>query len=419
VTLVAPAAAASSSGLGGLARWLVLTQLLFNVGFYLVMPFLAFHLRDELGLSPWVVGLVIGVRTFSQQGLFVLGGVVTDQLGARSSAITGCLLRVAGFVVLGMATGLAGVLVGAVLTGVAGALFSPAVESCLAHTLADGQDERVATERRRTGFAAFAVAGEIGAMTGPLVGALVLGVGFRTGCLAAAAVFAAITLAHVRWLPPGSRHADEPLANGLLAVGRNRAFVVFAVSYSSYLLAYNQLYFLVPDALGQSAAPAAAAQTLAGLLTGASVVIAICQLPWTRVVGRMPASHGFVIGFGLMAAGALAAAWGAHLVGTGTSPALWWVGPAGFVALLTVGQMTLTPLAAAVAADFAREEHLGTHLGALASAGGVAALAGTPLLGWAGTVGGATLPWLCLAGACLASAAVLRGTLRCTGPCRA
>src|SRR5436305_1476405 len=108
---------------------LVLTQLAFNIGFYMVLPYLATHLTEDLALAGAVVGLVLGLRTFSQQGLFVVGGTLTDRIGAKPVVLAGCALRVAGFVLLGLAESLPAVLAGAMLTGFAAALFSPAVQS--------------------------------------------------------------------------------------------------------------------------------------------------------------------------------------------------------------------------------------------------------------------------------------------------
>ncbi|MEU8663630.1 MFS transporter, partial [Actinoplanes philippinensis] len=212
-------------------RLLVLTQLAFNVGFYLVVPFLAGHLAGDLGLAAGAVGLVLGLRTFSQQGLFLLGGLLADRFGVRPVVLAGCAVRVAGFVVLAVAGSLPGVLAGAMLTGVAAALFSPAVESALAREGA--RLETAGRFPRTTLFAMFAVAGEVGAVTGPLVGVLLLGVGFRAASVAAAVVFVAILVMHWRWLPGGpGAHAGEPVGAGLRAVFGNRRFLVFAVANS-------------------------------------------------------------------------------------------------------------------------------------------------------------------------------------------
>ena len=64
-------------------RMLLVSELAFNIGFFMVLPFLAVHLWQDLALAGWLVGLVLGVRTFSQQGLFLLGGAVVDRFVVR------------------------------------------------------------------------------------------------------------------------------------------------------------------------------------------------------------------------------------------------------------------------------------------------------------------------------------------------
>ncbi len=71
-----------SSGEGPGARWasfdrparlLMVNQFAINLGFYMLMPYLADHLAHGLGLAAWTVGLVLGVRNLSQQGMFLIG----------------------------------------------------------------------------------------------------------------------------------------------------------------------------------------------------------------------------------------------------------------------------------------------------------------------------------------------------------
>lgn len=74
-------------------RVLVLNGLAFNLGFYMLMPYLAQHLGADLGLAGWAVGSVMGMRVFSQQGLFLLGGWLGDRLwviAAPSSSAVPC-----------------------------------------------------------------------------------------------------------------------------------------------------------------------------------------------------------------------------------------------------------------------------------------------------------------------------------------
>lgn len=73
----------------------------------------------------------MGLRTFSQQGLFFLGGAVTDWLGVKPVVLTGIGIRVAGFLTLAITQDLVFVVLGVVLIGVGAALFSPASESAI------------------------------------------------------------------------------------------------------------------------------------------------------------------------------------------------------------------------------------------------------------------------------------------------
>jgi len=50
------------------ARVLVANGLAFNLGFYMLMPYLAQHLGADLGLAGWITGLVMGLRLDHEQG---------------------------------------------------------------------------------------------------------------------------------------------------------------------------------------------------------------------------------------------------------------------------------------------------------------------------------------------------------------
>lgn len=367
-----------------MARLLVGSQLLFNVGFYLVVPYLAGHLAGDLGLAGWVIGLVLGLRTFSQQGLFVVGGTLTDRFGPKPVIVAGCAVRVAGFLVLAVASSLQGVLVGVVLVGLAGALFSPAVEASLAR--------QAGPERRADAFSVLSVSGEIGAVTGPLLGVVLAGQ-FRTACLVGAALFVVIGVMHARLLPrlPGE-HRREPLLDGWREVLRNRVFLVFAAGYSAYLVSYNQLYLALPAELNRVGASEKALGLLFAL---ASTLMIVGQLPVSALVRRVLGRTGALLsGFVLIA--------GSFAVVALRPPGV--AGPVAFVVLLTLGQMLVVPQAKGLVPVLAGERRLGTYFGVLASAGGAAVLVGSTVSGALlehGRVAWIVLALLPLAGACV------------------
>ncbi|MGP4104027.1 MFS transporter [Nonomuraea sp. KM90] len=234
----------------GGVRLLMVNQFAINVGFYMLMPYLAGHLADGLGMAAWSVGLVLGMRNLSQQGLFLLGGTLADRLGYRPVIIAGCVLRTAGFALLGFAATLPVLLVASVMTGIAGALFNPAVRAYVAHG---------AGERRVEAFALFNVFCQAGILLGPPIGVALLAADFRLVCVVAAAIFAALTVLQLSALPPCRN--EEPQRGGVLAdwkgVAANRPFRMFALAMAgSYVLSF-QIYLALPLAIGDHGAVSA------------------------------------------------------------------------------------------------------------------------------------------------------------------
>ncbi|MGO4759916.1 MFS transporter, partial [Streptomyces sp. 2MCAF27] len=179
-------------------RLLMVNQFAINLAFYMLMPYLAAHLSGELGLAAWAVGLVLGVRNFSQQGMFLIGGTIADRLGYKAPIMAGCLLRTIGFGLLGWVDNLPALIAASAATGFAGALFNPAVRAYLAAE---------AGERRIDAFATFNVYYQTGMLLGPLVGLALLAADFRLVCTTAAAIFAVLTALQWRALP--TRHGDS------------------------------------------------------------------------------------------------------------------------------------------------------------------------------------------------------------------
>ena len=159
------------------SRLLMVNQFGINLGFYMLMPYLAGYLAGPLGLAAWAIGLVLGVRNFSQQGMFIVGGTLADRLGYKPLIVAGCLLRTGGFGLLVFADSLTAMVIASAATGFAGALFNPAVRAYLA---ADAGDRRIEA------FALFNVFYQGGILAGPLVGLALMFLDFRVTAAAAA-----------------------------------------------------------------------------------------------------------------------------------------------------------------------------------------------------------------------------------------
>ncbi|WP_328690125.1 MFS transporter [Streptomyces phaeochromogenes] len=226
------------------ARLLMVNQFAINLGFYMLMPYLADHLAHGLGLAAWTVGLVLGVRNLSQQGMFLIGGTLADRYGCKPMILTGCALRTVAFGLLAVAGSLPVLIVASALTGLAGALFNPAVRAYLA---ADAGEER-----RVEAFAAFNVFYQAGILVGPLAGLALLAWDFGAVCAVAALIFGALAVLQARALPhrPPVDRSAEPAWRAVAAdwrtVAANRPFLLFAAAMTgSYVLAF-QVYLALP-----------------------------------------------------------------------------------------------------------------------------------------------------------------------------
>lgn len=395
------------------ARVLVANGLAFNLGFYMLMPYLAQHLGADLGLAGWLTGLVMGLRVFSQQGLFLLGGWLGDRLGYRSAIIWGCFLRGVGFAMLGWAETLPLLLLAAFLTGFAGALFTPCAQASLAAQCPD-------LSQRRYAFTLHNLTSEAGMLLGPLVGLALLNVDFRlTGCVAGALF---LGFGGLQWtlLPPdqGSPLPSNPLASGtahasprsLLAQLTEPRLLRFVGFCATYQVMFHQLYLAVPAFVQQHDL---GDRTLSAVFTLSAVVGIALQWPVSRwLVPRLGDAAAMGCGLALMGSAFLSplvlAAWpqAAILV---------------LAALLSLGSILCFPLFTTVLPQYARDCPLGTCYGFMSSVGGCAALVGQAAVG-AGLGGAAAAPasgvWLALAACGVVGGAGLWRVTRTPGrPC--
>ncbi|MER7895228.1 MFS transporter [Streptomyces sp. NPDC096046] len=404
----------------GSVQLLMVNQFTINLGFYMLMPYLAAHLSGTLGLAGWIVGLVLGVRNFSQQGMFLVGGTLADRLGYKPLIVAGCVLRTLGFATLGFVDSLPALLAASAATGLAGALFNPAVRAYLA---AD------AGERRVEAFALFNVFYQAGILLGPLVGMVLTGVDFRVTCLVSAGIFAVLSVVQIRALPartPEDTERKDPHAGqGVLAQWRgilaNRPFVLFSIAMiGSYVLSF-QVYLALPlevRRLGGDGQFGTAAVALLFAVSGLATI-----LGQTRVTAWCKARYepGQALVRGLAAMGSafvpllLATAVPVPESGIG----LWLlaaVPPTLAALLLAIGTMIAYPFEMDTIVRLSGDRLVATHYGLYNTICGIGITVGNlgtgAALDTARAAGMPALPWITLCALGLACAAALYGLYR-------
>lgn len=383
---------------------LMVNQFTINLGFYMLMPYLATHLAGPLGLAGWTVGLILGVRNFSQQGMFLIGGTLADRLGYKPMIITGLALRIAGFATLGLVDSVPALIAASAATGLAGALFNPATRAYLA---AD------AGERRVEAFALFNVFYQAGILLGPLVGMVLTGVDFRVTCLVAAGIFAVLSVVQVRALPTrrGNDAAERSAGprEGVLVQWRgilaNRPFLLFSVAMiGSYVMTF-QVYMALPlevRRVGGEGGFGTAAVALLFAVSGLSTI-----LFQTRVTAWCKArlEPGRALAWGLLAMGSaflpLLAATALPVpqsqLGTRLLAA---VPPVLAALLLALGTMIAYPFEMDTIVRLCGDRLVATHYGLYNTVCGVGIAVGNLLTGAAldaaRSAGMSALPWLAL-----------------------
>ncbi|UQX03412.1 MFS transporter [Streptomyces sp. RerS4] len=380
-------------------RLLLINQLGVNTGFYLLIPYLATHLTDDLGMSAALVGLVLGLRNLSQQGMFLIGGSAADRLGARGVIIAGCGLRTLGFALFALGDALPVLIAASVLSGLAGALFNPAVRTYVAQESGD---------RKAEAFALFNVFATAGALLGPLLGGLLLFGGFRVAALTAAGVFALLTIAQAVVLP--ARAVPRPTGSVLgdwREVAGNRRFVAFALAMVGMYGMESQLYLLLPHAARDATGWAGAVGLLFAAGTLANLLF---QLRLTRRLSGRGGGRGRWIAAGL-AVSALGFVPPMVVAGAaGEYPARLLPVLAGAL-LLHLGVMAAQPFVMELVPSFGRAELTGTFYGLFYAVSGVAAAGAGAGVGWAmdtaSRTGPAWLPYACCTALGLASAAAV------------
>lgn len=366
----------------------------------MLYPFLAVYFTEELGFSSWVVGLILGVRVMSQQGLTVVGGTLADRLGYKPMIIVGLALRAIGFAMFGLVGSVTGIVVASMLTGLAGAMFSPALRAYIATE---------STGRRAEIFALDNIFSQVGTLAGPLVGVVLLSVSFTFMSLVAGGIFFALMILQMRYLPRqrvAESRARRSVWREWREVMANRAFVWFALAMFGYYTLYNQLYLGLPLEVQRVTG---SDQLVSVLFIVSSLVTIFGQVPIIAYCrARLGPFQTISLGLLLMSAAFLPLLLlSPFLSGTGDPAGL--LSRIGMTALtlspvllaallLTVGIMMTNPFAMEMIPQLARERLVGTHFGFYGLASGIGATLGNTLTGALfdaqGSADTLILPWI-------------------------
>jgi DHA1 family multidrug resistance protein-like MFS transporter len=347
-------------------------------GFFMVIPLISVHYVDDLGWAAGAIGLVLGVRQLTQQGLTLVGGALADKLGPRMLIAIGMLIRALSFVLMGFAESYPLLMASALLAALGGALFdSPSSAAIAALTRPD--------ERARY-YSILGMVGGLGMTVGPLLGALLLKQSFTLVALIAAACFFVafgVTLA----LMPSVKVAsgEQGLADGIVMALLDRRFMLFNGLLMGYWFMWVQTTLSLPLAARAISGTSDAVGWVYALNAGLGIVL---QYPVLWVAGKwLKPMHMLVLGVAIMAISL-------GLVGLSSTLVALLV----CVALFSVGRMLASPTQQTVIATLANPAAFGSYFGvsalALAFGGGIGNVTGGMLYEYGLSIGRPWATWL-------------------------
>ncbi|SFG89069.1 MFS transporter, DHA1 family, multidrug resistance protein [Duganella sp. CF458] len=363
-------------------RFLMIDHMLVVGGFYLVFPIVGLHFVGQLGWAAAAVGLALGARQVAQQGLALFGGSLSDRFGAKPMIVGGMLLRASGFALMGFAANPAWLLLSCVMSGLGGSLFEPARGAL-------GVKLTRPAERPRF-YSALMMQESVSAMTGALLGTLLLAADFRWVGLGGCAVFVLAALANA-WLLPAYRVATPgtSAARAMRIPLRDKPFLMLVLALSGYYIMTVQLMMLVPVTLaGLSGTP----RSVAWMYAMDALLALTLLYPMARLGERyLSLEARLLAGIGIMSCAVLAMSAARALVPMFVCIAVFHTGS-------LVAEPARESLVSRYARPAARASYMGLSRFGLALGGLFGYTAGGWLLDWSRAMRAPQLPWLAMAG---------------------
>lgn len=327
-----------SPGLPGQFKLMVAGSLLTSTGYTMSFPFLTLYLSTQLEISLDRVGLLFVLSSGSGLVAQIAAGPLADRIGRKPVMMGG--LFTMGLISLGYAQAreyeqfllLAG------LMGFFGSVFHPASSAMVI--------DLVGPDRRAEAFGLVRVAGNLGWVIGPTLGGLLATQSYTMLFLATAlaeftylgvlALFAKETLPDRRGVATARALS---LDGGYGVILRDRLFLVFIGASTLTTMVATQMTTTMPVYLKLEGIPEHGYGMLMALNAG---MVVIFQIPVTKLIGDRNRTWMLALGAMLYAVGFGSLAWWDTLPLFALS-----------MVVVTVGEMVIVPVSAALVADLA------------------------------------------------------------------
>ncbi|WP_312774968.1 multidrug efflux MFS transporter MdtH [Atlantibacter hermannii] len=255
--------------------FLLLDNMLVVLGFFVVFPLISIRFVDQMGWAALMVGIALGLRQLTQQGLGIFGGAIADRFGAKPIIVTGMLLRAAGFATMGIAHEPWLLWFSCFLSGIGGTLFDPP-RSALVVKL-------VRPDQRGRFFSLLMMQDSAGAVIGALLGSWLLQYDFRLVCGVGAVLF--IICAGVNaWLLPAYKLSTirTPMREGMGRVLKDKRFITYVLTLAGYYMLAVQVMLMLPIMVNNVAGTPAAVKWMYAIEAALSLTLLYPIARWSE-----------------------------------------------------------------------------------------------------------------------------------------
>jgi predicted MFS family arabinose efflux permease len=219
--------------------WSVLAvQCLMNTSHFMAIPMFAVYMANSLGLGASEIGIVMAANIVARQTLPAFAGFLVDRFGVRRFMVSGLLLRAAGSAAFCYCTSWPMLGLVAAVIGLGSALYDSAAQGLIARHPGD---------LAAKGFVVNYQMLNIGAIIGPLLGALMLLIDLKAVFLASAALASGLAVMSL-WQKAPACHGHEPpsVMASITRVFSNIPFLVLAIASIPWWFMLQQLFAAFP-----------------------------------------------------------------------------------------------------------------------------------------------------------------------------
>jgi MFS family permease len=323
-----------------------------HLGGALLFTFFSLYVTQHFGVGLTQVGILFAIFSISEFFGSMFGGALTDQIGRKRVIIIGLIVSALTSVGMGLVNRIELFYLMAVITGLFADMAGPARQAMITDLLPE--------EKRADGFGIMRVAMNLSVAIGPAIGGFLAATSYLLlfGADAVSSILTAIAFYFLvaETLPQAKteEEKEEKLSfvdsfRGYLIVLKDRAFILFMGISMIVTIVYMQMYGALPVFLRDIHNVPESGFGMIMSLNATMVVL--MQFAITRKIGKRPPML-------MMALGAIIYALGFAMYGFVSEYALFMVA----MAIITIGEMVVTPVAQALVAKFSPEEMRGRYM---------------------------------------------------------